>query len=115
MEDLWKEGESLHDKCCIAHMKIPLPKDELHTINQWVGLYKSFFQANLIMAQDKHAKKVCTLAMHMAVTEPRAILNGACGKGLKLLSQDMTQTWVAARTLFGDIWYKTAKQFGLAM
>jgi hypothetical protein len=113
-DHLWKEGDSLHDECRIAHVKIPLQKDELHTIDQWVGLFKSSFQANFIAAQDKHAKRLRTLAVRMAVTEPRAIFDGASWKGLKLLSRDMTQAWVAARTLFGDIWYKKAKDFDLA-
>jgi hypothetical protein len=113
LEDLFKEGESVHDLCRLVHIKIPLPKEQKHTIKQWIGLFQMAFQANFITMQDKHAKKLRTLSMRMAVTNPRAIFDGAVWKGPKLLSQDITQAWVAATTLFGDIW-KEDKQFDIA-
>ena len=113
-EDLFKEGDSVHDMCRIIHIKTPLAKDKKHTIDQWVSLLKTSFQANFVITQDKHAKKLRTLAMRMAVTNPRAIFDGAVWKGPKLLSQDITQAWVAATTMFGDIWMTEAKQFDIA-
>jgi hypothetical protein len=71
---------------------------------QWTGLFQTAFQANFITMQDKHAKKFRTLSTRMAVTNPRSIFDGAAWKGPRLLSQDITQAWVAATTLFGDIW-----------
>jgi hypothetical protein len=113
-EDLFKEGDSVHDLCRIVHIKIPLPKDKKHTINQWLELLKTSFQASKVLTQDKHAKKLRTLAIRMAVTDPRVIFDGAAWKGPRLLSQDITQAWVASTTLFGDIWKKTAKEFDIS-
>jgi hypothetical protein len=113
-EDLFKETDSVHDMCRIIHVKAPIPKGKKHTIDQWVSHLKTAFQANLVTTQDKHAKTLRTLAMKMAVTNPRAIFNGAVWKGPKLLSQDITQAWVASTTLFGDIWMMEAKQFDIS-
>jgi hypothetical protein len=73
-----------------------------------MDLLKMSFQANLVITQDKHAKKLRTLATRMAVTNPRDIFDRVAWKGPRQLSQDITQAWVAATTLFGDIWKKTA-------
>jgi hypothetical protein len=70
MEDLFKEGESVHDLCHIVHIKISLPKDQKHIFDQRAGLFKTAFQANFITMQDKHARKLQTLSIRMAVTEP---------------------------------------------
>jgi hypothetical protein len=113
-DDLFKEGDSVHDLCRIVHIKIPLPKDKKHTIDQWVELLKTSFQANMVIMQDKHAKNLRTLATRMAVTDPRDIFEGASWKGPRLLSQDITQAWVASTTLFGDIWRKTTKPFDIS-
>ena len=113
-EDLFKEGDSVHDMCRIIHVKTPLAKDKKHTIDQWVSLLKTAFQANFVITEDKHAKKLRTLAMRMAITNPRAIFDGAVWKGPKLLSQDITQAWVAATNMFGDIWKTELKQFDIA-
>jgi hypothetical protein len=43
------------------------------------------FQSNFITMQDKHAKKLRTLSIQMAVTEPRAIFDWCSVERIKAI------------------------------
>ena len=103
-EDLFGEGNSVHDFSRIIKRLVPQAATKQHTVEDWKRVFHNAFNKETQLFKSSNGDKIRRMAVRLATSNPMNLFETGVWEDQYLRARDDTKMWRAAYEIFGAPW-----------